>query len=41
MNRSTPADHEHAARLYNECRIQGFQAGPVDMLIRAVAMRRN
>jgi len=35
------ADHEHAARLYNECRSQGFDVGPVDMLICAVAMRRN
>ena len=35
------ADHEYAAQLYNECRNQGFQAGPVDMLICAVAMRRN
>jgi len=35
------ADHEYAARLYNECRSQGFQAGPVDMLICAVATRRN
>ena len=35
------ADHEHAARLYNECRSQGFQVGPVDMLICAVATRRN
>jgi predicted nucleic acid-binding protein len=34
-------DHEYAARLYNECRSHGFQAGPVDMLICAVAMRRN
>jgi predicted nucleic acid-binding protein len=35
------ADHEHAARLYNECRSQGFEVGPVDMLICAVAIRRN
>lgn len=35
------ADYEHAARLYNECRSQGFEVGPVDMLICAVAMRRN
>jgi len=35
------ADHEHAARLYNECRSQGFDVGPVDMLICAVAVRRN
>jgi predicted nucleic acid-binding protein len=35
------ADHEYAARLYNECRNQGFEAGPVDMLICTVAVRRN
>jgi predicted nucleic acid-binding protein len=35
------ADHEHAARLYNECRSQGFEVGPIDMLICAVAVRRN
>ena len=35
------ADHEYAARLYNECRRHGNEAGPVDMLICAVAVRRN
>ncbi len=35
------ADHEYAARLYNECRSQGVEAGTVDMLICAVAMRRK
>lgn len=35
------ADHEHAARLYNACRSQGFDVGPVDVLICAVAVRRN
>lgn len=35
------ADHEHTARLYNECRNQGFEVGPVDMLICAVAIRRK
>ena len=35
------ADHEYAARLYNECRSQGCEAGPVDMLICAVAVRRS
>jgi len=35
------ADYEHAAQLYNECRKQGFEVGPVDMLICAVAMRRK
>ena len=34
-------DHEHAAQLYNECRGHGFEVGPVDMLICAVAVRRN
>jgi len=35
------ADHEYAARLYNECRSHGSEAGPVDMLICAVALRRS
>jgi|ERR1017187_1973259 predicted nucleic acid-binding protein len=35
------ADHEYAARLYNECRSMGVEAGTVDMLICAVAMRRK
>jgi predicted nucleic acid-binding protein len=35
------ADHEYAARLYNECRSHGCEAGPVDMLICSVAVRRN
>lgn len=35
------ADHEHAARLYNECRSHRFEVGPVDVLICAVAARRN
>ena len=35
------ADHEYAARLYNECRSHGTEAGPVDMLICAVAVRRK
>jgi predicted nucleic acid-binding protein len=35
------ADHECAARLYNECRSHGCEAGPVDMLICSVAVRRN
>lgn len=34
-------DHEYAARLYNECRSQGSETGTVDMLICAVAVRRN
>jgi predicted nucleic acid-binding protein len=33
------ADHEYAARVYNECRIQGVEAGTVDILICAVAVR--
>jgi predicted nucleic acid-binding protein len=35
------ADHEHAARLYNKCRSEGIEVGPVDMLICAVAVRRK
>jgi len=35
------ADHEYAARLYNECRSHGCETGPVDMLICAVALRRS
>jgi hypothetical protein len=35
------SDHEYAARLYNECRSHGCEAGPVDMLICAVAVRRS
>ena len=35
------ADHEYAARLYNECRSHGCEAGPVDMLICSVAVRRG
>lgn len=35
------ADFEQAARLYNTCKSQGAQAGTVDLLICAVALRRN
>ena len=35
------ADYEYAARIYNECRSQGVQAGTVDILISAVAVRRG
>ena len=35
------ADYEYAARLYNECRSRGCEAGPVDRLICAVALRRS
>ena len=35
------ADHEYAACLYNESRIQGVQAGTVDILICALAVRRG
>jgi predicted nucleic acid-binding protein len=35
------ADHEYAARAYNECRNQGVQTGTVDILICAVAVRRG
>ncbi len=38
---SDTADHEYAARLYNECRSHGNEAGTVDMLICAVAVRRK
>lgn len=34
-------DYEEAARLYNLCRTQGVQCGPVDILICAVAVRRK
>jgi predicted nucleic acid-binding protein len=35
------ADHEYAARVYNECRNQGVEAGTVDILICAIAVRRG
>ncbi len=35
------ADHEYAARIYNACRAQGVEAGTVDILICAVAVRRG
>jgi hypothetical protein len=35
------ADHEFAARVYNECRNQGVEAGTVDILICAIAARRG
>jgi predicted nucleic acid-binding protein len=35
------ADHEYAARVYNECRHQGVEAGTIDILICAVAVRRG
>ncbi len=35
------ADHEYAARIYNECRNQGVEAGTVDIVICAVAVRRG
>jgi len=34
-------DHEHAARIYNECRIQDLEAGTVDILICALAVCRG
>jgi len=34
-------DHLYAARVYNECRNQGVEAGTVDILICAVAVRRG
>ena len=35
------ADHEYAARVYNECRSHGVEGGTVDILICAVAVRRG
>ena len=35
------ADHEYAARIYNECRNEGVEARTVDMLICAIAVRRS
>ena len=35
------ADHEYAARIYNERRTQGVEAGTVDILICALAVRRG
>lgn len=34
-------DHEYAARIYNECRNEGVEAGTVDILICALAVRRS
>ncbi len=34
-------DYEEAARMYNVCRTQGVECGPVDMLICRVALRRK
>jgi predicted nucleic acid-binding protein len=35
------ADHEYAARVFNECRHRGVEAGTMDILICAVAVRRG
>jgi predicted nucleic acid-binding protein len=35
------ADYEYAARVFNECKSQGLEAGTVDILICAVAVRRG
>jgi predicted nucleic acid-binding protein len=35
------ADYEYAARVFNECKNQGLEAGTVDILICAVAVRRG
>jgi len=35
------ADHEYAARIYNQCRSQGVEGGAIDILICAVAVRRG
>ena len=34
-------DYEEVARLYNVCRSQGVECGPVDILICAIAVRRK
>jgi predicted nucleic acid-binding protein len=34
-------DYEEAARFYNACRSKGVECGPIDILICAVAVRRN
>lgn len=35
------ADHEYAARIYNECLNEGVEAGTIDILICALAARRS
>ena len=35
------ADHEYAARVYNECKHHGIEAGTVDILICVAAVRRG
>jgi predicted nucleic acid-binding protein len=37
----TTSDHEEAARLFNLCRGNGVQCGPVDILLCAVAQQRR
>jgi predicted nucleic acid-binding protein len=37
----TTADHEYAARVYNECKNQGLEAGTVDILFCAVGAQRG
>ena len=37
----TTADYEYAARLFNLCRSRGLQCGPIDILLCAVARRRQ
>jgi predicted nucleic acid-binding protein len=37
----TAVDYEEAARLFNVCRASGVQCGAVDILLCAVARRRN
>ena len=34
-------DYEDAARLYNACRSHGLQAGPIDILICSMALKRG
>jgi predicted nucleic acid-binding protein len=35
------ADHEYAARIYNQCRNEGVETGTVDILICAIAVLRG
>ena len=37
----TTSNYEEAARLFNLCRSNGVQCGPIDMLICAVALENN
>ena len=37
----TREDHEEAARMFNQCRAAGITGSPVDLLICAIAVRRE